>query len=418
MPNDRAAKAIRDPIHGLVDVYPEELEVIENRWFQRLRAIRQLSLVNRVYPGADHTRFSHSLGVMHLAGRAVTSICQDIGANEEETRHFYRLARLAGLVHDVGHAPFSHAGEKELFENGLDHEAIGERILLEQLETTIKTQYERFEITADVVRKSLRGLAAEWRFVTQVLSGATDVDKMDYLLRDGHYCGARFGDFDLDRLIGKMTARWTEPGDKGVRAVAFRRGALHALEEFLLARYWMFNSVYYHPVVRQVEIILTRAMQSALSETNGRYPTNLDEYFKWNDDRALTALAASEDEWARRLRSRRPFFKIVYRVNPASEASAAVIFASLRMALDAKFGDQVVADEPPVGIKFYSEDDEGGKSAVRVERYDGTFVPVREASAVLATIPDSATAYSIFAEPEIADEAKAVTELHLKGLAQ
>src|SRR5947199_339441 len=104
MAGDKPVKAIRDPIHGLIDIYRGELEVIESPWFQRLRHVRQLSLANYVYPGAEHRRFSHSLGVMELAGRATANILRDLGV--EPVDRWIRLGRLVGLLHDIGHAPF------------------------------------------------------------------------------------------------------------------------------------------------------------------------------------------------------------------------------------------------------------------------------------------------------------------------
>jgi uncharacterized protein len=410
--------SIRDPVHGQIDIYPEELEVIESSWFQRLRHIRQLGLVNHVYPGAEHTRFSHCLGVMHLAGKAVGAICGDIGIGHEETEHYVRLARLAGLLHDIGHAPFSHVGEADLFPKGIGHEDVGARIILEELADTIDSCFKPFGISADEVRRALRGLAPDFHFVTEVLTGATDVDKMDYLLRDAYFCGSRSGEFDLTRLLTKVTAAWTEPENRGLRTVVYRYGALHALEEFLLARYWMFNSVYYHSVVRQLEILLARALKEVLQPLGGHYPEELAEYLDWTDEKAWTLIAESKGRWSEHLRKRRPFFQRIYSVAPSSDKSAAVRFASLRMALETKFGDRIVADEPRVSVKFYSDDEEGSRAPVRVETHTGDFVAIRDESAVLKTIPDAAIPYRIFAEPEIGDEAAALAEEHLKGLSR
>jgi HD superfamily phosphohydrolase len=253
---------------------------------------------------------------MHLAGKAVGAIAADLQLGADEATHYTRLARLSGLLHDIGHAPFSHAGEAELFPKGIRHEDVGARIILERLSEIIDKNFKAFEITAQEVRRALRGLPADVHFVTEVLTGATDVDKMDYLLRDAYFCGSRSGEFDLSRLLGKISAAWTEGEGKGLRTVVYRYGALHALEEFLLARYWMFNSVYYHSVVRQLEIILTRAMKEVLEPFGGYYPEDLDQFLNWTDDKSFALLAEGTGPWTKRLRSRRPYFHRIYNVSP------------------------------------------------------------------------------------------------------
>ena len=194
---------IRDPIHGFIDVYPHERQIIDTIEFQRLRRIHQLGLTHYVYPGAEHSRFGHSIGVMHLAGRAVSSLVErnlnlvmvTLRWSEEnidyEKRRLVLLARLAGLVHDVGHAPFSHTGEAELFSGGDRHEGHGAAIIRDSTIGEVinsDPECQAYSIGKDDVADLVVGKAAlSAGFVQELIDSPWDVDKMDYLLRDSHY---------------------------------------------------------------------------------------------------------------------------------------------------------------------------------------------------------------------------------------
>ncbi|MEM7050858.1 MAG: HD domain-containing protein [Acidobacteriota bacterium] len=181
--------SLRDPVHGFIRADSLEAALIDSAPLQRLRSIRQLGLTHLVFPGAEHSRFSHALGAMELAGRAYDSLAAKSGGRLPESRtcRERRLVRAAALLHDIGHAPFSHSAE-ELFEEGIDHEEMTRRLLrLDELQVPFERHGDG--LTAADVDELLAGRGDP--LLGQIISGELDVDKMDYLLRDSLFCGVR-----------------------------------------------------------------------------------------------------------------------------------------------------------------------------------------------------------------------------------
>ena len=179
-------KEFRDPIHGFISVYDEELQIIQDPIFQRLRRIKQLSFSYLVYHGAEHSRFGHVLGAMHVVDRALRKIqrnAEKVGIPANITEDDIRLARFAALLHDVGHKPFSHALDKSLPE---PHEDYSEVFVRKRFSGTIsKSGIDPMRVADLIQGKS----DPEKPFLTSLISGQLDVDKFDYLLRDSHYAG-------------------------------------------------------------------------------------------------------------------------------------------------------------------------------------------------------------------------------------
>lgn len=215
----------RDPVHGFIDVSEDELKIINSAPFQRLRNIHQLATTYLVYHGAEHTRFGHSIGVMHLTSRVFDSVTQkvpnifsdDDNENKRLTAWYRQLLRLIGLTHDLGHAPFSHASE-ELFENGKQHEDYTKDIIFETevadyinaIGVKFRSQYgTSYNITPELVWMIYEGkditnekfIFPDFLFLKSFMDGELDCDKMDYLLRDSLYCGVTYGKYDLDRFV-------------------------------------------------------------------------------------------------------------------------------------------------------------------------------------------------------------------------
>ena len=302
----------RDPIHGFVQLYPHERRIIDTFEFQRLRRIHQLGLTHYIYHGAEHSRFGHSIGVMHIAGKAVKNVIEknnelvkerlqwpENQVEENKTRLFC-LARLAGLLHDVGHAPFSHTGEKKLFPEGVNHENLGAEIIKRtQIGDIIDQDCEAIGISRENVAEIVTGQATiPEGFLQELITGSWDADKMDYLLRDSHYCGVEYGKFDLGRILNTITLDSDDPSGGGLK-LAIEEGGLHALEEFVLARYFMFTQVYFHKVRRAFDLVLTDFIGQLLEEkySLGTYPDQdqIAEYLLWDDNLVLTEAVRRRD---------------------------------------------------------------------------------------------------------------------------
>jgi HD superfamily phosphohydrolase len=262
---------IKDPIYGYVRITEAERKIIDSYPFQRLRRIRQLAGAEYVYPGANHTRFEHSIGVMHLAGMFVDNpqISQIISEDEAQ------MVRISALLHDVGHGPFSHVFEHVLTRFlGKTHE---------DMTTWIITSSEIKDIINDLGYdpKVIGSLAVgrlnkpNMAFMDQIIRSAVDADKLDFVVRDTYHTGAEYGFVDVFRLA------YTVDVINGNLSVDI--GSLSALESFILARIESFKSIYFHRVGRAVQIMLAMAMERAkddLGLVNFKSP---EEYLALND---------------------------------------------------------------------------------------------------------------------------------------
>ncbi|MEO7795833.1 MAG: HD domain-containing protein [Thermoanaerobaculia bacterium] len=323
---------LRDPIHGFIETDALEAALVDSRPLQRLRFIHQLGLTFLVYPGAEHSRFSHVLGAMALAGRMVDALLAkspDLLAPEER-RRARRLARLAALFHDAGHAPFSHSAE-ELFEGGIDHEAMTGRLLVSDEIQALFARHGDGIRPADVAALLAGEVPPERRFLAQVISGELDVDKMDYLLRDSLYCGVRYGVYDLDRLLDTL-ALVTDP-ETGALAIGVEEGGVHAIEALVLARYYMFTQVYFNVTGKALEQHLSEWMRA-----EGRqWPSDPERFLRQDDLSTLEAMRASENLHARAVVHRR-HFPLAFETREHLSETEGDAFEALLPALKAHYG--------------------------------------------------------------------------------
>ena len=259
---------IVDPIHNFIRVYETELKIIDSPIFQRLRRIRQLSGAHLTYPGAQHSRFEHSLGVLHIAGQAAMALKEKGLLSSDQIRDI----RLAALLHDVGHGPFSHLFEEVLqIKKKISHEEIGRRLILH---SEIGDILAKSSINKKFITKLAFG-DSKYRFVNEIISGSLSADMMDYLQRDAYFTGAEHAKIDQQRIIRSL--------DVYKSKLALDRSALYSFESMILSRYQMFKAVYFHKTVRSAEVMMLESIRLADDEC-GFTSLNLDDYVKMTDE--------------------------------------------------------------------------------------------------------------------------------------
>jgi HD superfamily phosphohydrolases len=276
-------KFIRDPLYDdFIVVDDNLLKVVEHYAFQRLRRISQLGLVSYIYPGATHTRFSHSLGVMHLITRAI-EIMERKGIKFDNE---IKLAlKFCALVHDVGHGPFSHALEWTIL--NIRHEDITKMIIDRIFRNVIGNEI------ADISLKILNN-EFEKKFVNELISSQLDMDRLDYIRRDAFYCGVHYGIIDIWRILQTLTIT-------SDYKLAIEEKGKHAVEGYLVARYLMYWSVYFHKTNLSLQAMLSSIFNRLrdLIENNIKIELirNLEIVIKkgLSDDEGLNAFLSLED---------------------------------------------------------------------------------------------------------------------------
>ncbi len=276
---------IIDPIHDFIRVYDHELSIIDNPIFQRLRRIRQLSGAHLTYPAAQHTRFEHSLGVMHIASQAGNALNEKGILKSDDIE----ILRLSGLLHDIGHGPFSHLFEEIIQERKISHEDFGREIILKSEigDNLSKNGYDKKLVTKIAFGDS------KFQFLNEIVSGALSADMMDYLLRDGYFTGAEHAKIDHKRI--------TQSLDVHKKKLALERSALYSFESMMHSRYQMFKAVYFHKTVRAAEVMLLEALRLSNDEF-GFTTFNLNEFVNLTDEYVLTTLISSKSTKLKRAR--------------------------------------------------------------------------------------------------------------------
>ncbi|MEM4877720.1 MAG: HD domain-containing protein, partial [Thermoplasmata archaeon] len=253
-------KIIHDSVHGSIKVEEPLLSILELPEVQRMSNVRQLGLNYLVFPGANHTRLEHSLGVAHVAG--------EIGKNLNLKNEENILLKVSGLLHDIGHPPFSHALEDFIYKkSGLTHEDVGEKIIRGEIKL-IDDYYERnhslYEILEkngidsrqiiSIIKYNKRKMGFnEHNYLGEIISGNLDADQLDYLLRDSHYTGVAFGIIDIQRIYNTIKLLNKE--------IVFDIKGKEALEGVMVARSLMYSSVYFHKTARIAELMVVRALE-------------------------------------------------------------------------------------------------------------------------------------------------------------
>ncbi len=269
-------KIIHDAIHGSMRISGMIFELVRTPEFQRLRHLKQLGLAYLVYPGANHTRFEHSLGTWHIAKR----LSNEVGLDEDESM----LLQVGALLHDIGHGPFSHTFESiyRHYVKERDHMRLGQDIIRGRINITGEEDGGRIGdilsengIDPTEVAELILGKAKK-PYLGQMLHGGVDVDQLDYLVRDAHYTGVAHGIIDLERLLKVLKIHNDE-------LVVDEKG-LEAVEGMMVARSLMYSRVYFHHTVKIAEGMLTRALEFALEEGY------LWDFWRMTDCRVLVEL--------------------------------------------------------------------------------------------------------------------------------
>lgn len=300
---ERRRRIVHDPLHGSISINGFFLDILDRHEMQRLHAIKQLGLGNMVFPGANHTRFEHCMGVYHLAGR----MAEALELNNEDAV----TVRAAAFLHDICHPPFSHTME-EIMETSMkmDHMDLARELIFGTMPTYLERDRDLFDgvepisvllenngVSPDEVcdliaypvskNESLDLFASDKGssqaffnskdYVHQIIHGPVDADQMDYLIRDAHYTGVTHGSIDMDRLLSQMSIRNSK--------MVLDKGGIVAAEGLMVSRALMYSSVYYHKTVRIVEMMLTKA-----AEASG---VDFSELYLMNDSDLLSGLISS-----------------------------------------------------------------------------------------------------------------------------
>lgn len=421
---------VRDALHVFVRYDEHERQVIESPAFQRLRYVHQLALSFLVYPGATHRRFEHSLGVMELAGRIFDVVTRDDGKMSIATREliptggelaYWRTTlRMASLCHDTGHLPFSHAAEERLLPRGWDHERITWEIIhspaMEALWSRMRPKPEpddvgKLALGPRKVEKLKLGLSfTPWEAILAeiIVGDVFGADRIDYLLRDSLHTGVAYGRFDHHRLIDTLRIlprppqERDEPGDEDdddelaedeeELTLGCERGGLESAEALLLARYFMFAQVYYHPT----RLIYDQHLVDFLSAwlPRGHFPTTVEGHLARTDNEVLSAIAnaaakptAKGHEPARRI-VKREHFRVVYQRRPGDTGGATEAIAK---ATAEEFGAE--------RVRYATSPRRGEPPDFPVRDRDGRSISSLSSSDVLARLPASRDEYVFVDEP-------------------
>ena len=271
---------IADPIHKFIRFTDLERKIIDSSVFQRLRRIKQLAGAHLVYPAAQHSRFEHSLGTMHVAGIAGEHLFS-IGAIDKDS---IQELRAASLLHDIGHGPFSHLFEEALKVTGnKNHETIGEEIICK---TELSDILSGFGYSPKTISEISFG-NSKVKFKNEIISGSLSSDLMDYLPRDGFFTGVEYGKVDYNRIINSF--RVTDNQNLALDISSF-----YSFESMIISRFEMFRAVYFHKTVRSAEVMLLHSILLSSEELN--LPSlSLDYYLKLTDDSILWMMSSSQN---------------------------------------------------------------------------------------------------------------------------
>jgi len=354
-------KIIHDPVHGNIRVDGVFLDILDRHEMQRLRSVKQLDFGYLVFPGANHTRFEHSLGVYHLAGRMADAI--ELSDEDSMT------VRAAGMLHDICHAPYSHTLEEIVEERtGLDHMDLARKLIKGKVRTYKQRDADLFESTepisellekggidSDLVcdliaypvskNKELEDFEKDAHhsyfpskdYAHQIIHGPVDADQMDYLVRDAHYTGVSLGMIDTERLLSTMRVF----NDR----IVIERGGSAAAEGLMVSRSLMYTSVYYHKTVRIAKTMITKAVEASTIDVS--------DVYTWSDSdlmEALTEEGGIPSRLARNVQNRMLYKNVLTKFSEDTNYETAKLLAQYSKYRKRKQLEQEIADKAGVDI--------------------------------------------------------------------
>ena len=386
-------KVLKDPVHSYIHIHYEVIwNCLDSKEFQRLRRIRQLGGDFQVYPTAEHSRFSHSLGVYEIVRRMVTevkSLCVEL------TEYDKVCVMLAGLLHDVGHGPFSHAFEHI---TNHSHEEYTAKIILGNTELNAILRNVSEKLPQDIV--SIIQHTHENDILNQIVSGQLDADRMDYLLRDSYFTATSYGQFDLERILRTIRVRKTAEGRK---VIVVKYTGIHSVEDYIMARYQMYWQVYYHPVARSYEAVFIQLFNrlkdifkvdkdyfedmKVLIPFLEKSEVSVEEYFKLDENSLLYCCSLIQDkedniaaDLAKRLQNRNLFEYVDY-----NEENLAQIKNMLK---ENNFDERYYLKIENIEASVYSPY-KGRK--ILIEKLNGDIVALEKASTIVESITKGQT---------------------------
>jgi HD superfamily phosphohydrolase len=373
-------KRIFDPVHHFIELTATEARLLDTPVMQRLRRLRQLGLAYLAFPSAEHSRFTHALGALAMGTRAFDTLVANgrrFFRDDADVAYQRRLLRAALVLHDIGHGPFSHACEAIL---GRRHEERTRELLALP---EMRGQLDALQVDADDTLGLILGSAdSKYPALRELVSGPNlDADRMDYLLRDAYFTGVQSGRYDADQLVASL--RLIEH-DGNVALGIDARGVV-ALESFVLARYMMFASVYFHHTTRMFERILQDVLRELWPDPHLLDP--IEEFLAWDDFRVLNELRDARSESAQALRDRTRVYRLAAEFNAERDLGA---FEARERELRAQYGDENVwADEQSQVLHRLPLTADNDRPTVWVQTENGA-VDARVASDLIAKLSGKA----------------------------
>ncbi|MGC6415939.1 MAG: HD domain-containing protein [Bradymonadia bacterium] len=409
---------IRDPIHGTIRITSDELAVVDHPIFQRLRGIKQLGFTDQAFPGATHTRYAHSIGAMEVASKMFDAVFP-MGSSplgDSSRARLRQLLRLSLLLHDLGHPPGSHASERAMpaisslnlpcyshteAQERASHEDYTIKLLIDSdLTDCLVDRFGDTGITPQHIAHLISGKFPDcapftqvdgidyFPLLTQMVSGEMDADRMDYLQRDSFYTGVSYGKFDHSWLLENMLHNIVD--DRAYMAITNR--AVFAFEDFLLSRYHMFVSVYYHYISVGLETMLGRFYQEAPEDF--AIPSDSAAYARTDDIALWSALRTSSNPWAQRIASRDAYRRVL-----ETSTTDGVDLMNICNALDAEKLDYFTSRDKGVLSKYYLSAKDGNTMYV-VNRQLDVVKPLASETEIYERYKKPTQLQRIYVKPE------------------